>query len=109
VAEGAPPEAPEDLLLDQESHRIFIRAMEALPFHERTAMVLLVQHGCSYQDVATVLDTPVSTVRTRVSRACHRLRRLVTTLDATPSPQHPSRLSAGHIRRRGHRPLPQVR
>jgi hypothetical protein len=72
-------------------------------------MVLLMQHGCSYQDVATALDTPVSTVRTRVSRACHRLRRLVTTLDTAPSPQHPSRLSTGRIRRRGHRLLPQVR
>jgi RNA polymerase sigma-70 factor (ECF subfamily) len=109
VAERKPPEAPEHLLLDQESSRILIRAMEALPFHERTTMVLLMQHGCSYQDVATVLDTPVSTVRTRVSRACHRLRRLVTTLDVAPSPQHPSCLSAGRTRRRGHHPLPQVR
>jgi RNA polymerase sigma-70 factor (ECF subfamily) len=109
VAGGKPPEVPEDRLLHQESSRRLMRAVDALPCHERTAMVLLMQHGYSYQDIATVLDTPVSTVRTRVSRACHRLRRLVTTLDVAPSPQHPSRLSAGRTGRRVHRPLLQVR
>jgi RNA polymerase sigma-70 factor (ECF subfamily) len=100
VTEGKPPEVPEELLLNQESSRILMRALDTLPFHERTAMVLLMQHGCSYQDIATALDTPVSTVRTRVSRACHRLRRLVTTLEAALPPQHPSCLSASRTRRR---------
>jgi RNA polymerase sigma-70 factor (ECF subfamily) len=108
MTEERPPEAPEELLLHQESSRILVRALEALPLHERTAMVLLMQHGCSYQDIATVLDTPVSTVRTRVSRACHRLRRLVTTLDVAASPQHPCRLAAGRPGHRVHRSLSQV-
>jgi RNA polymerase sigma-70 factor (ECF subfamily) len=102
-------EVPEALLLCQESSRILMRALDSLPFHERTAMILLMQYGRSYQDIATALDIPMSTVRTRVSRACRRLRRLVATLEAASPSQRPSCLSAGRPRHRGHRILSQVR
>ena len=62
------------LVLGQESARRLDRALDTLPFYERTALQLLVHQGCSYQDIAAKMDTPISTVRTRVSRACHRLR-----------------------------------
>ena len=80
------PETPESILLHQEHRHRLTRAIDALPFSERTTMVLLMQHGCAYQDIAAVLDIPVSTVRTRVSRACQHLRALVTTLDSHPLP-----------------------
>lgn len=66
--------APEVLLLQQEAGRVLDQALDTLPFYERTALRLLVQQGCSYQDIAAVMDTPISTVRTRLWRACHRLR-----------------------------------
>jgi RNA polymerase sigma-70 factor (ECF subfamily) len=74
LPQEATPESPESILLHQEYWHRLTRALDALPFSERTVLVLLVQHGCAYKDIATVLDMPVSTVRTRVSRACQRLR-----------------------------------
>jgi RNA polymerase sigma-70 factor (ECF subfamily) len=65
---------PARVVLGQESARRLDRALDTLPFYERTALQLLVHQGCSYQDIATKMDTPISTVRTRVARACHRLR-----------------------------------
>jgi RNA polymerase sigma-70 factor (ECF subfamily) len=65
---------PASVVLGQEATRRLDRALDTLPFYERTALQLLVHQGCSYQDIAIKMDTPISTVRTRVSRACHRLR-----------------------------------
>jgi RNA polymerase sigma-70 factor (ECF subfamily) len=76
------PETPERILLHQEYRRRLTSALDALPFHERTTLGLLVRHGWAYQDIAAVMDIPVSTVRTRVSRACQRLRALVDALDS---------------------------
>lgn len=78
MPQEANPESPESLLLQQEYRHRLTHALDALPFSERTVLILLVQHGCAYKDIATVLDMPVSTVRTRVSRACQRLRAFVT-------------------------------
>ena len=91
---------PAHVVLDQESASRLARAMDTLPFYERTALQLLVHQGCSYQDIATLMDTPISTVRTRVSRACHRLRAHVVAVDAA-SPRS-SRTSASRVRRRTH-------
>jgi RNA polymerase sigma-70 factor (ECF subfamily) len=74
IPQEANPESPESILLHQEYWHRLTRALDALPFSERTVLVLLMQHGCAYKDIAAVLDMPVSTVRTRVSRACQRLR-----------------------------------
>src|SRR4249920_1839324 len=67
-------DAPGAVLLRQEAAHVLEQALNRLPFYERTALRLLVQQGCSYQDIATAMDTPISTVRTRLWRACHRLR-----------------------------------
>jgi RNA polymerase sigma-70 factor, ECF subfamily len=65
---------PARVVLDQEATRRLARALDTLPFYEQTTLRLLVHQGCSYQDIAVQMDTPISTVRTRVARACHRLR-----------------------------------
>jgi RNA polymerase sigma-70 factor (ECF subfamily) len=76
---------PAYVVLGQESARLLARALDTLPFYERTALRLLVQQGFSYQDIAAMMDTPISTVRTRVSRACHRLRAHVGAVDTVQS------------------------
>lgn len=68
---------PERLALCHEQRGVLERALDTLPFYERTVLVLLMQQGCSYEDIATRMDTPVSTVRTRISRAHQRLRILM--------------------------------
>jgi RNA polymerase sigma-70 factor (ECF subfamily) len=86
-------------LLAQEDGRQLARALDTLPFYERTALRLLVQQGCSYPEIARVMDTPLSTVRTRVSRACHRLRTHVAAGDAAPPRARPTLGSAERARR----------
>ena len=97
------PDTPEDILLCQESGRVLDRALGTLPFYEGTALELLIQHGCSYQDIAAVMETPVSTVRTRVWRACQRLRARVAALDALPPHPRSAPVPTGSSRQRVHR------
>jgi RNA polymerase sigma-70 factor, ECF subfamily len=86
---------PARVVLGQESARRLASVLDTLPFYERTALRLLIQQDCSYQDIAAIMETPVSTVRTRVARACHRLRTLIAAGDASPPRPRPSRVSAG--------------
>jgi RNA polymerase sigma-70 factor (ECF subfamily) len=76
---------PERLVLYQEEQRLLDRALDALPFYERTVLVLRLQQGCSYEAIAARMDTPISTVRTRISRAQQRLRRLMCDLEQRPA------------------------
>ena len=95
----SPAAAPEVLLLQQEAARVLEQALDTLPLYERTALRLLVQQGYSYPAIAAVMDTPLSTVRTRLWRACHRLRAYVVAVDAAPLRPRPARGSAGRARR----------
>ena len=81
----APPdgETPEMAFLRQEDRAVLARELNALPHGERTTMSLLFQ-GSSYQEIAAATGDPVSTVRTRVSRACRRLKTRITTLESRP-------------------------
>lgn len=76
---------PERLCLRQEHGSILARVVDALPYGERRAITMVLSQGCSYQEVAAVTGDPVSTIRTRVSRACQHLRALVATLESRAS------------------------
>ncbi len=93
---------PARVVLGQESARRLASALDTLPFYERTALRLFVYEGCSYQDIAAVMDTPISTVRTRLWRACHRLRAYIVAVDAVSPRPRSSRVSAGSARRCAH-------
>jgi RNA polymerase sigma-70 factor, ECF subfamily len=86
--ENVDHDEPEAVCLRREQVRVLIRSLATLPLGERTALELLVYQGCSYQEIAAVTGHPVSTVRTRVSRARQRLQARAVTLDrsiASPS------------------------
>jgi RNA polymerase sigma-70 factor (ECF subfamily) len=57
--------------------------MEALPDELRTAIVLREIDGLSYEEIATVMNCPIGTVRSRIFRAretiAERLRPLLET------------------------------
>jgi RNA polymerase sigma-70 factor (ECF subfamily) len=57
--------------------------MEALPEELRTAIVLREIDGLSYEEIATVMNCPIGTVRSRIFRAretiADRLRPLLET------------------------------
>jgi RNA polymerase sigma-70 factor (ECF subfamily) len=53
------------------------RAIAKLPEEQRAVVLLVGLEGMRYEDVAAVLDVPVGTVRSRLSRGREALRRLI--------------------------------
>src|SRR6202023_4432850 len=53
------------------------RAMARLPEEQRQVLLLVGLEGMRYEEVAVVLDVPVGTVRSRLSRGRDMLRRLM--------------------------------
>jgi RNA polymerase sigma-70 factor (ECF subfamily) len=52
------------------------RALAQLPEEQRAVILLVGLEGMRYEEVATVLDVPVGTIRSRLSRGREALRRL---------------------------------
>jgi len=66
--------APDRVLArKQTAHRLW-RALDRLPFDQRTAIVLREFDGLSYDEIAFSLGIAVGTVKSRLTRARHALR-----------------------------------
>ena len=52
-----------------------MHALNLLPLHERTAVVLCYQNGLSHDEASRVLDIPLGTVKTNVLRGREKLKR----------------------------------
>jgi RNA polymerase sigma-70 factor (ECF subfamily) len=51
-----------------------VRRLRSLPARDRDALLLLIVWGeLSYEEAAEALEVPIGTVRSRISRARHRL------------------------------------
>ncbi len=51
------------------------KAMALLPEEQRTAIILKEYHGLTFQEIADLLDCPLSTVKTRLYQGLTVLRR----------------------------------
>ncbi|MDR2016058.1 MAG: RNA polymerase sigma factor RpoE [Burkholderiales bacterium] len=60
---------PEGELMSKEIALTVNRAMEALPQDLRSAVLLREIEGLSYEEIATVMNCPIGTVRSRIFRA----------------------------------------
>ncbi|OZI13815.1 RNA polymerase sigma factor RpoE [Sodalis-like symbiont of Philaenus spumarius] len=60
---------PENLMLSEELRRIVFRTIEVLPKDLRMAITLRELDGLSYEEIASIMDCPVGTVRSRIFRA----------------------------------------
>jgi len=49
---------PARVVLGQESARRLASALDTLPLLRRTALRLLIQQDCSYQDIAAIMELP---------------------------------------------------
>src|SRR5437764_124597 len=52
-----------------------MRALNLLPLHERSAILLCCQNGLSHDEAARVLDIPLGTVKTNVLRGREKLKK----------------------------------
>jgi RNA polymerase sigma-70 factor (ECF subfamily) len=101
LLEGLPPEAavglrggesgptPEDAWASRETHQAILAALQALPSATRQAVIGFYLQGYSYQQLAELLGTPLSTVRGRLYHGRRRLRRTLRPLAdelLTPAP-----------------------
>jgi RNA polymerase sigma-70 factor, ECF subfamily len=71
---AAHADTPERLLLEQESQQQVMDALASLAAGDREILLLCEVEELSYREMAQVLDVPVGTVMSRLSRARARLR-----------------------------------
>jgi len=75
ASEQTPSETIEDLVARNEISAAVARAMATLPEEQRTAIILKEYHGLTFQEIADMLDCPLSTVKTRLYQGLTVLRR----------------------------------
>jgi RNA polymerase sigma-70 factor (ECF subfamily) len=67
-------ERPEELVLRGELNEVIQRGINHLPEDQRVVLVLSDVQGFSYQEIAEIVDQPLGTVKSRLSRGRQRLR-----------------------------------
>lgn len=67
IAENAPP-------ADPLAQNRLVQALDTLPKEARAVLMLVAVEGHTYQEVAEILDVPIGTVMSRLSRARQMLR-----------------------------------
>jgi RNA polymerase sigma-70 factor, ECF subfamily len=72
-----PGEGPEGHAKQNETCRQVREAIAQLPEEQRAVLVLREIDGCDYESIASILDVPIGTVRSRLSRARLGLRDLL--------------------------------
>src|SRR6187399_536335 len=75
ASEQSPTETIEDLVARKEISQAVARIMADLPEDQRTAILLKEYHGLTFQEIADMLDCPLSTVKTRLYQGLSVLRR----------------------------------
>ena len=75
ASEQSPSESIEDLVARHEISQAVARIMADLPEEQRTAILLKEYHGLTFQEIADMLDCPLSTVKTRLYQGLSVLRR----------------------------------
>lgn len=53
------------------------QALDALPLEQRTVVILVYYHGLRQEEIATIMDCPVNTVKSRMFHARRRLKSLL--------------------------------
>jgi RNA polymerase sigma-70 factor (ECF subfamily) len=74
-AQASPLESVEDLVARREMSDAVSRAMAELPEEQRTAIMMKEYHGLTFQEIADILNCPLSTVKTRLYQGLSVLRR----------------------------------
>jgi DNA-directed RNA polymerase specialized sigma24 family protein len=59
------------------SLRDFDRALARIPAEQRRVILLIGLEGITYEEAAAILDVPIGTIRSRLSRGRESLRKLI--------------------------------
>jgi len=79
LPERAP--GPEDVMIRRETDALVQRALNSLPVHYRSAVILSDMEGCSYERIAAIMDCPLGTVRSRIHQGRALMRKAFETFD----------------------------
>jgi RNA polymerase sigma-70 factor (ECF subfamily) len=60
---------PEEAVVESQRRRVILTAVQSLPEHHRTVVVLYDLQGLSYDEIARITKTRVGTVKSRLNRA----------------------------------------
>ena len=88
AGETEPTESVEELVARKEIGAAVAKAMALLPEEQRTAIVLKEYHGLTFQEIADMLDCPLSTVKTRLYQGLTVLRRQLERSNVTRLKDH---------------------
>jgi RNA polymerase sigma-70 factor, ECF subfamily len=86
AGEAVGTESIDELVSRKELGRAVAKAMALLPDEQRTAIILKEYHGLTFQEIADLLDCPLSTVKTRLYQGLTVLRRHLNHADGEPAP-----------------------
>jgi RNA polymerase sigma-70 factor (ECF subfamily) len=75
AGEATPGETIEQLVGRKQLGRAVSKAMAMLPEEQRTAIILKEYHGLTFQEIADMLDCPLSTVKTRLYQGLSVVRK----------------------------------
>jgi RNA polymerase sigma-70 factor (ECF subfamily) len=67
--------SPETQTLAQDLRSRIWQALDRLPEEQRTTLILQVYEGLAYREIASVLDIPIGTVKSRLNAAVTHLRK----------------------------------
>jgi RNA polymerase sigma-70 factor (ECF subfamily) len=81
---GDGPDAHDDRIAATAARARLLAALAELPQGDRDVIVLVAWEELTYEEVATALDIPVGTVRSRLNRARTRLRELLPEIGNEP-------------------------
>ena len=68
---------PDPQTVDPALRQDLMHALQLLPMHERTAVVLCCQNGLSHDEASRVLEIPLGTVKTNVLRGREKLKKIL--------------------------------
>ena len=68
-------ESSEDLVIRRDLGRMVSKAMMVLTVEQRTVIILKEYHGLTFQEIADLVECPLSTVKTRLYQGLSVLRR----------------------------------
>ena len=68
---------PDPQTVDPALKHDLMQALQLLPLHERSAILLCCQNGLSHDEAARVLDIPLGTVKTNVLRGREKLKKML--------------------------------